>query len=95
MQIRRPAIDVDKFYGDDKEWTNEYISDRLREYANFLKEDARDVLSGDFSIFPEFKKLRAHYRRQKIRNTLELTVENHHGFPHGPLWARYSLAPKT
>jgi hypothetical protein len=65
MEIRRPEIDAHKFYGDDKEWTNEYIEDRLREYASFLKEDARDVLRGDFSILPELKKLSAKYRRQK------------------------------
>ena len=64
MQIRRPAIDTNKFYGDDKEWTDDYIEERLREYASFLTEDARDVLTGDFTIFPELKKLSAKYRRE-------------------------------
>jgi hypothetical protein len=64
MEIRRPEIDAHKFYGGDKEWTNNYIEERLREYANFLKEDARDVLTGDFRVFPELKKLSAKYRRQ-------------------------------
>jgi hypothetical protein len=65
MEIRRPEIDVHRFYGGDKEWTNNYIEELLREYASFLREDARDVLTGDFSIFPELKKLSAKYRRQK------------------------------
>jgi len=65
MEIRRPEIDAHKFYGDDKTWTNDYIAERLREYASFLQEDARDVLTGDFSIFPQLKKLSAKYRRQK------------------------------
>lgn len=65
MQIRRPAIDANKFYGDDKDWTGVYIEERLREYANFLTEGARDVLTGDFSIFGELKKLSGKYRRER------------------------------
>lgn len=64
MQLRQPEIDVNKFYGDDKEWTDAYIEQRLREYAIFLKESARDVLTGDFSVFPELKKLTAKNRRE-------------------------------
>jgi hypothetical protein len=64
MEIREPAIDANKFSGGDKEWTNAYIEERLHEYTSFLKEGARDVLTGDFSIFPELKKLSAHYRRK-------------------------------
>ena len=65
MQIRRPENDANKFYGDDKEWTDDYLEERLREYASFLTEGARDVLTGDFSIFPELKKLSAKYRRER------------------------------
>ncbi|SRR6266480_2289590 len=65
MEIRRPEIDRHKFYGGDKDWTNDYLEERLREYVSFLKENARDVLEGDLSVFPELKKLSAHYRRQK------------------------------
>lgn len=64
MEIRQPTIDANKFYGGDKEWTNAYIEARLQEYTSFLKEEARDILTGDFSIFPELKKLSAHYRRK-------------------------------
>lgn len=65
MEIRRPEIDAHRFYGPYKEWTNDHIEKLLREYARFLTEDARDVLTGDFSIFPELKKLSAQYKRQK------------------------------
>src|SRR5882724_1401861 len=65
MEIRRPEIDPHKFYRDDKNWTNNYIEELLRAYGSFLRDDARDVLTGDFSIFPELKKLSAKYRRQK------------------------------
>jgi hypothetical protein len=65
MQLRQPEIDVNKFYGDDKEWTDAYIEQRLREYAIFLRESAHDVLTGDFSVFPELKKLAARNRREK------------------------------
>jgi len=64
MGLRKPQTNVHNFYGADKEWTNSFIEDRLRDYANFLKEDARDILTGDFSVFPELKKLSAHRRRQ-------------------------------
>lgn len=64
MEIRRPEIDAHKFYGTDNVWTTDCLQERLREYASFLKEDARDVLTGDFRIFPELKKLSAKYRRQ-------------------------------
>ena len=64
MQLRQPEIDVNKFFGD-KEWTDTYVEERLREYAIFLKESARDVLTGDFSVFPELKKLTDQNRRKK------------------------------
>ena|ERR1700730_15903876 len=67
MEIRRPDIDRHKFYGADKEWTNDYIEKLLRQYAKFLREGARDVLTAEFGIFPELKKLGAHYRRQTNR----------------------------
>src|SRR2546423_1488875 len=56
MELRRPDIDRTQFYGGDKEWSNDYVEKLLREYARFLKEDAHDVLSGDFTIFPELTK---------------------------------------
>jgi hypothetical protein len=65
MEIRQPDLDRKQFYGADKEWTNDYIETVLLKYVTFLKNHARDVLTGDFSIFPELKKLSAHYRRQK------------------------------
>jgi hypothetical protein len=65
MELRHPATDAHMFYGGENEWTNEYLEQLLREYASFLKEHAQDVLTGDFSIFPELKKLSAYYRRQK------------------------------
>ena len=65
LQIRQPAIDTSKFHGSDKEWTTAYIEQLLREYATLLRENARDVLTGDFSIFPELKKLAAANRRNR------------------------------
>lgn len=65
MELRRPEIDANKFFGADKKWTSDYVEECLREYASFLREEARDVLTGDFSVFPELKKLSAHHRRQK------------------------------
>jgi len=67
MKIRHPEIDVHKFYGGDKEWTNNYIERLLREYASFLRQEARDVLTGDFKIFPALKELAAQYRRQSTK----------------------------
>ena len=64
LQIRQPAIDTKNFHGGDKEWTTGYIEQLLREYATLLRENARDVLTGDFSIFPELKKLAAANRRK-------------------------------
>ena len=64
MEIRGPEIDRKEFYRVNKEWTNDYIEKLLCEYASFLSEQAGDVLTGDFSVFPELKKLNAQYRRQ-------------------------------
>lgn len=64
MELRRPDTDAHKFYGGDKEWTDDRIKTLLREYANFLREGARDVLSGDFSVLSTLRKLGAQRRRQ-------------------------------
>lgn len=65
LELRRPEIDAHEFYGQDKDWSNEYIDAVLRKYAQYLRESAHDVLIGDFGVFPELRKLSAHYRRQK------------------------------
>ena len=64
LELRRPEIDVDEFYGADKDWSNEFIYELLRKYVQYLRETAQDVLSGDFSVFPELRRLSAHHRRQ-------------------------------
>ena len=64
MELRRPDIDTHKFYGRDKVWTDDHVHALLGEYANFLVEDARDVLAGDFSILPALKDLGAQRRRE-------------------------------
>ena len=65
LELRRPEINAHEFYGQDKDWSNEYIDALLRKYEQYLRESAQDVLSGDFSVFPDLRKLSAHYRRQK------------------------------
>ena len=65
MEIRRPSTDATMFSGTHKIWTNEYVEKLLREFANALREDGGDVLRGDFRIFAELKRRRAHYRRQQ------------------------------
>ena len=65
MELRQPDTDPEKFYGADKKWTNDYIDERLREYAGFMKQHAREVLTGDFSSFPELKRLSAKHRRER------------------------------
>ena len=55
--------------GGDKEWTPAFVEQLLREYATYLREDARDVLTGDFSIFPELKKLARENRRKRNKET--------------------------
>lgn len=69
LKIRQPSIDTNKFHGGDKEWTNAYVEQLLREYVTLLSENARDVLTGDFSIFPELKKLAAEHRRTWNKET--------------------------
>lgn len=64
LQIRQPEIDNNDFHGGDKEWTTTFVEERLRDYATLLRKSARDVLTGDFSIFPELKKLSAANRRK-------------------------------
>jgi hypothetical protein len=65
MELRHPDIDRTQSYGSDKNWSDEYFKKLLQKYAAFLKEEAHDVLTGDFTIFPELKKLSAHCWRQK------------------------------
>ena len=69
LKIRQPSIDTNKFYGSDEEWTDAYIERLLREYETLLRENARDVLTGDFGIFPELKKLAAENRRKWNKET--------------------------
>jgi hypothetical protein len=64
LQIRQPSIDTNRFHGEDKEWTNANVEQLLREYVTLLRENAGDVLAGDFSIFPELKQLAAEHRRK-------------------------------
>jgi ribosomal protein L18 len=65
LEIRRPRTDPELFSGTDKEWTNEFVEKLLREYASALKEEAWDILTGDFRIFAELRKRRGYYRRQQ------------------------------
>jgi hypothetical protein len=64
MEIRAPHINLNQFYGTDKQWSPEYIQELLEQYAGFLKEQAADVLTGDFSFLPDFKKLYAQRSRE-------------------------------
>lgn len=65
LEIRQPEIDSGKFHGSDKEWTTPFVEELLREYALLLRKSANDILTGDFSIFPELKKLAATNRRKR------------------------------
>ena len=65
METRRPNRKHDQSNGPDREWSNQFLESLLSEYANFLSEYGRDVLTGDFSVFPVLKKLAAHYRRKR------------------------------
>jgi len=48
---------IDEFYPADGESPNEYIERVLRDYAQVLMSCGREILSGDFRIFPKLKKL--------------------------------------
>jgi hypothetical protein len=63
IQLRAPEIDPTQFYGK-REWTDHYVERLLSIYATFLNERARDILTGDFNILPEVKKLAAQKGRQ-------------------------------
>lgn len=65
MLERCPNKDIRQFYSLDKEQTSEYIERVLQVYANALKECGRDVLTGDFRIFPKLKKLAEDVLRQR------------------------------
>lgn len=64
LQIRQPEIDSSEFHGGDKEWTTAFVEELLRDYVMLLRKSAPDILTGDFSIFPELEKLAAANRRK-------------------------------
>jgi hypothetical protein len=65
METRRPDRNSNQARATGQEWSNEFLENLLREYANFLREYGSDVLTGDFTVFPVLKKLAAHYRRKR------------------------------
>jgi hypothetical protein len=69
LKIRQPSIDINTFHRSDKKWTDAYIERLLREYETLLRQNARDVLTGDFGIFPELKRVAAEHRRNWNKET--------------------------
>jgi hypothetical protein len=60
-----PNRDINEFYPSEEESPNQYVERVLQEYAQVLKECGRDVLRGDFRLFPKLKKHAEDVLRQK------------------------------
>lgn len=62
-----PNAGIDEFFPSKDESSNQYLERVLHDYAQVLKECGRDILRGDFGIFPKLRKLAEEVLRQ--RNT--------------------------
>jgi hypothetical protein len=70
---RCPREPTSREYCEKKVWSEAHIEEVLRAYARTLRDCGRDILSGDFSIFPSLRKRKDEIIRRK---TLELYGED-------------------
>ena len=53
----QPEQTIDEFYASDGESRNQYVSRVLHRYADILNDCGRDILVGDFHLFPKLRML--------------------------------------
>lgn len=62
---RCPTRNTSRHYSSTVDWSNDHIERTLRAYANDLKECGREILQGDFGIFPALEQRTAEIIRRK------------------------------
>ena len=60
-----PNRDINEFYPSEDESPDQYVERVLLDYAQVLKECGRDILRGDFRLFPKLKKHAENVLRQR------------------------------
>jgi hypothetical protein len=61
----RPERSIAEFHPSENESADEYVKRVLQEYAQVLRSCGRDILIGDFRVFPKLKNLSEEVLRQR------------------------------